>query len=1037
MKKILVAVLLLSIGSTFSFAQVNVKGKVTDDAGEPLPGVAVIIAGTTKGTITEADGTFSLSAGKPDDSLLFTCLGYSDVTISMRGETLFNVVLHSSTSFIEESVVVGYGTMRKKDFTGAVSSIKSESLENRVLMSLDDALSEGVAGLMVSSASGKPGSASTMLIRGANSLTGSNAPLIVVDGFPLFDVSTTSGAGIDAFDTGMSSMSMINPDDVASIEVLKDASATAIYGNRGANGVIIITTKKGKEQGGKVVYNSYYGAQSMNRRYDMMDFNQYAAYQAEKNTSNILFYDADNNAPRNVSGVKTRNWQDEIFRTGFVMNQSVSVSQSTKKTNFFFSGSWINNQSILVNTNWNKFTAKAAIDHYLTDHVRMGIDINYSKIWDDGVPTGGEGTSQQAGVIINALTAMPFDLTDSDTQVHFKKAGVSQSVLDAYTSNYHGNPIDIAYNTQMSKNLGRLTANGYVEWDIIDDLVLKITGGYDDYNLKDRQYYPKTTPRGWFYDGQAIVAGSQSESWINENTLTWRPTFGKHRLNVLAGISEQGVTSFFNMSETTQFEYEGLGYNDVSLGKVNKNSSNKGRTTYLSFIGRANYSYDSRYLATFTFRRDGTSAFVKNKWGNFFSGAVAWNIDEEDFMKRQSAMSTAKLRLSIGQVGNSGVPTTGSYSQLVPTFYSFGGNPAIGETPASIANEDLTWETTTEFNIGLETGFLNDRITLNADLYSKITDGLLLEVPVVNIAGFDKAWQNIGKMRNRGLELSLNATLIEAKNFKWTFNANFTTNLTQILELGQNGAPIYFSVSCLGTQNAIILQEGGRVGDIYGYETIGVYGENHFEEDGKTPKAGVAVETGAEVPGSMRFADRNGDGKITAEDRTVIGNTMPDWYGAFGTGFTWKDFNLSAQFQYSVGADIYNANYNFLAKYNANTYNQVAFYEDRWTAENRTSTMYNSMTNEQICSAFVEDGSFLRLKNLKLTYTLPRAILASTKHIDTVRAYISADNLFVLTRYSGYDPEVSTSTSALTAGFDYGVFPRPTTFTLGFNLVLR
>ena len=1047
MKRYLLAVLLLTGFAYSSFAQIRVGGIVKDEEGQAVPGAVVLVGGTSSGTVTDLDGKYDIEVASTSASLLFSCIGYEDVTERVNGRSEINVVLRTSTSFIEESVVVGYGTMSKKDLTGSVSSIKSESLQDRVLLSVDDALAGGVAGLMVSSASGKPGSSSTMLVRGANSLTGSTSPLVVVDGFPLFDI-TTQGGGIDALDTGMSSLSMVNPDDIASIEVLKDASATAIYGNRGANGVILITTKKGKEPGGKIQYNSYYGVQTMNERYDMMDFQQYAAYQAERNPSNSLFYDSKTQSARAIGDVQSRDWQDEIFRTGFIQNQSISISNSTKKTNFMISGSWLKNQSILINTDWNKITAKASVDHYFTDHIRMGLDVNYSKILDDGVPTGGEGTAQQAGVIISALTAVPFDLNDDDTQAMFRRADIPQSSLDYYTANYHGNPVDIATQTQLSKKLNRTIANAYFEADILPDLLLRVSAGYDNYSLKDRQYYPTTTPRGWFYDGQALLTSSESSSWINENTLTWTPTFGKHRLNVLAGVSEQGWTGYWDQSETTQFEYEALGYNNTSMGTVFKVSSSKSRTNYLSFMGRANYSYDGRYVATATVRRDGTSSFVKNKWGTFFSGAVAWNVDREEFIKKIPEISTLKLRLSAGQVGNSGVPTTGSYSQLSSTFYSYGNNVAVGQYPSSIANESLTWETTTEENIGLETGFFDNRLTFNVDVYNKITDGLLLEAPVVNVAGFEKAWQNIGKMSNRGVELSLNALLVDRKDFTWTVGANFSRNRTEILELGQNGAPIYLGVTCLSGQNAVILQEGGSVGDIYGYKTIGVYGLNDFEEDGITPKEGVATETGAERPGSMKFEDISGpngvpDGKITADDRTVIGNSLPDFYGAFNTALTWKRFTLSMNLQYSVGAEVYNANYNFLAKFNSNTYNQMAFFEDRWTEDNLASTQYSTMTNEQVCSAFVEDASYLRLKNIRFSYNIPAGPRLAALHIASIKTYISADNLFVLTKYSGYDPEVSSnqnsssSSSILTSGFDYGVFPRAKTFTAGIDIIFR
>lgn len=1043
MKRFVSISISLLLASTGLRAQTFISGTVTSSDAKPVAGASVVVEGSTVGVTTDTDGRYRISSRSEKDILVFSFLGYNTEKRTVGQHTRIDVVLASSDLKIDDVVVVGYGSLRKKDMTGAVSSIKSEALENRLLFSVDDALAGGVAGLMVNSSSGKPGSESTMLIRGANSLTGSTAPLVVIDGFPLFDVSTSTGGGIDGYDTGMSSLSMINPDDIASIEVLKDASATAIYGNRGSNGVILITTKKGRGEGGKIQYNTYFGLQQMNRRYDMMNFKQYAAYQVDRNPSNNnLFTDPVTLEPRTLGDIQTRDWQDEIFRTGFVQNHSLSVSHSTDKTNLFFSGSYMQNKSILIATNWQKLTAKATIDHRFTDFLRTGVDISYNRIIDDGVPTGGEGTEQVAGVITSALTALPYEF-DQTTQAYFRRAGVSQSSLDSYIDGYHGNPVNIANQTELSKRINRMMLNAYVEADILKDLTLRVTAGYDNYSLKDRQFYPTTTPRGYFYKGQGIIGSSESGSWINENTLTWRPIFDKHRLNVLVGMTEQGYTRFYDRSETTQYDYEDLGSNNAQMAKVFNAYSSKDQVRYVSLIGRVNYSYDNRYTATFTIRRDATSSFINNKWGTFLSGAFAWNVDSEKFMQNQNTVSTLKLRLSLGEVGNSNVPTSGSYSQLYTTNYSFGNIESIGQSSVSIANENLSWETTREINAGLEFGLWNDRLKIVADFYDKVTRDLLLEAPVINIVGFDKGWQNIGKMRNRGLELSVNAQLVDRKNIKWGIFANFARNKTKVLELGQGGAPILMNVTCLGGQNAVILQEGGRVGDIYGYVTEGVYGLNDFELDGYTPKSGVAVETGAERPGSMRFADLVPDGKITSDDRTVIGNTMPDFFGAFGTNLTWKNLDLSLAFQYSCGGDVYNANYNQLASFTGTSFNQMAFFADRWTADNLTSTQYSSMTSGQVCSAFVEDASFLRLRTARLGYTFPRKWFGPRSHIGMIKAYVAAENLFVLTNYSGYDPEVysrqgsGSMSNILTSGFDYGCFPRPRTFTIGFNILFQ
>ena len=1054
MKKLLLMSAFLLTAASSIFAQTTVKGVVVDQKGEPVPGLTVVVEGTNRGTSTDLDGMYSISANAKD-VLLFTAIGYEDVREKVGTRETINVTVSESTLFLEETVVIGYGSVRKKDLTGAVGSVKAESLEDRVLLSVDDALAGGVSGLMVSSASGKPGSESVMLIRGASSLTGSTSPLIVIDGFPMFDVNTSSSGGLDATDGGLSSLSMVNTDDIASIEVLKDASATAIYGNRGANGVIIITTKKGNQRGGRISYSSYYGAQQIMKKYDVMNFDQYAAFQAANNSSNGLFYDNVEEVARNLKGVPTRDWQDEIFRTGFIQNQSLSISQANEKSNFLISGSWLKNPSIIENTDWDKLTGKIAVDYNFTKNIKVGADINISSVTDRGVATGGTGTGRTAGIIIEALLAKPYDMFDPDTQAYFRRAGVKESEIQSVLNDAGRNPLTTVTDTMKEKMYVRSRANGYIEASILSNLVLKITGGYDVYTMKDRQYYPTTTGRGDFYDGEAVLGTRTSSSWINENTLTWTPVIGDHHFSVLGGVSEQGVTSYFDSSTTTQFDYEALGFNNVHLGKVFEAWSDKGRTTFLSFIARMNYNYQGKYVATLTGRRDGTSSFIKNKWGNFFSGALAWNVDSEEFMKNQSTISTLKLRMSVGQVGNSGVPTSGSYAQLNDDKYSFNEGIAIGQHTASLANEALSWETTTEENIGLELGLWNGRLSFTADVYNKITNGLLLESPLINITGYDSAWQNVGKLSNRGFEIMANALIIDKKDFKWKASGNFTLNRTKILELGSDGQPIYLTARCIGGANPVIMQVGGGIGDFYGYEVDGLYTLDDFDitelpsgDYSYTMKPGVPFETGAEKPGNLKFKDISGadgkpDGKITGFDRTVIGSTLPKFYGAFNTDFTYKRWNLYLGFQYSYGSQLFNANNLALAVYNATSSNQLAAWMDRWTPENPTSKQYTHLQNDSVvCDYFIEDSSYLRFKNARLSYTFPKSKL-SKANISLLRVYASVDNVFLLTKYSGFDPEVSTkmgsgsSSSILTSGFDYGVMPHPRTFTVGVNITFE
>ena len=1049
LKKCIALLCLMQAGLAVSAQQITVTGRVTDSSGDPIPWADVYQKGTSTGTVTDDDGSYSIKVSSSEAVLVASFIGYQDSEEVVGVRSVVNFSLQSDSEMLDNAVVIGYGTARRQDLTGSVASINPEKLDNQVIFSVDDALKGGVAGLMVSSTSGQPGAATKMLIRGASSLSGSTGPLVVVDGFPLNGVTTSSGMGMGNLDSQMSGLSMINPEDIASIEVLKDASSTAIYGNRGANGVIMITTKKGRGSSGRIQYNGYVSMQMLPKKLDMLDFKGYASMMNELNPAYQLFSDADGNLRNfDFDKIESIDWQDRLYRTGFIHNHNLSIQNATDKTNFLLSASFMQNESIIISTDWQKFTAKANVDHKFTDKFRLGVDINYSRITDDGVPTsGGEGTA--IGTVMSALTTQPFDLRDPDTQAYFRRAGLEQYQIDQFNTSNKQNPVTMANDITMLKILNRTIANAYMEYDIIDDLTLRVTGGADMYSLEDKQFYPVSTPRGYLYNSQACMANISTFGWLNENTLTWSPTFGKHKLNVMAGLTEQGSRYYYTATDASSFANETLGFNNLQMATDFNSYSNTSTTAMMSFIFRGHYSYDDRYIGTFTFRRDGTSAFVKNKWGSFYSGAIAWNAKEEEFLKHVNTVSTLRLRLSVGEVGNSSVPTSGSFAQLYNTNTAFGTDLSIGQSPITLANEDLTWEKTLEYNLGLELGLWNERLHFDLDLYHKTTRDLLLEAPVLNISGYTKAWQNIGSIRNMGAELSMSAVLIDKHDFQWTMNANMTRNVSKILHLGQNGAPIYLGITCLNGQNAVILREGGSVGELFGYRAIGLYQLDEFDavpstsdpdEMVYTLKSGIPGQ-GGEQPGSLKLYDKSGNGKIDDADREVIGNFLPDVYGAFSTTLNYKSFNLYLGFQYSIGNDLYNANYSMIGSFQGNASNQLAIWNDRWTESNQSSTQYAQIPDGLVSSAFVEDASYLRFATARLTYTLPQKVLRRTKHLESCKFYISADNIWVFTKYSGYDPEVGISQNSaaaiLSQGFDYGNFPKARTFTFGVNLSFR
>ncbi len=1052
MKNFIVSLMLWASVGTLTFAQqITITGKVTDSQGNPIPWTNIYEKGTTNGATTDDDGKYTIQVKSRESILTASFIGYQDKQIPINGKTVLDFILDPDSEILENSVVIGYGTARRQDLTGSVASINPERLENKVMFSVDDALKGGVAGLMVSATSGQPGAASKMLIRGAASLSGSTSPLIVVDGFPLGDVSTSSGMGMAGMDSQMSSLAMINTEDIASIEVLKDASSTAIYGNRGANGVIMITTKKGRGASGRIQYSGYASFQQLPRKLEMLDFKGYATMMNEKTPSYLLFSDTDGNLRNfDFSKIKAKDWQDEIYRTGFIQSHNLSLQNSNNKTNFLVSASYMQNKSIIICTNWNKLTGKVNIDHNFTDNLKIGVDLNYSRIVDDGVPTsGGNGTA--IGTIMDALISQPFDLTDTDTQTYFRRAGVPETVIESHINSNKQNPVTMANDIKMKKILSRTIANSYIQYTIIPDLVLKITGGFDNYSLEEKQYYPKSTPRGQLYQGQACMANISSFGWINENTLTWSPTFAeKHRLNIMGGLTEQGSRSYYTSTEASAFDNETLGYNNLQMAKNFTSYSSTGKASMMSFIFRTNYAYDDRYIATFTFRRDGTSAFVKNKWGSFYSGAFAWNAKQESFLENSRTISTLKFRASIGEVGNSNVPTAGSFSQLYNTNTAFGTDVSIGQSPVTLANENLSWEKTLEYNFGIEFGMWNERLHIDIDLYNKTTRDLLLEAPVLNISGYTKAWQNIGSIRNSGIELSLNTLLVDKRNFQWSFDVNMTHNKSKILKLGQSGAPIYLGISCLNDQSAVILREGGSIGELYGYRAAGIYQIDEFDASIGTTgntiytlRPGIPSQGVGEQPGSIKLADIDGSKKIDDKDREVIGNFLPVIYGAFSSTFNWKAFNLYLGFQYSIGNDMYNANYVMTASYTGDGSNQIGRWMQRWSLDNQTDDplYYSQIPTKLVSSAHVEDASFLRFSTARLTYSLPPKLLRRSKHVDMCKFYVSADNIYTFTKYSGYDPEVGISQNSASAilsqGFDYGNFPHARTFTFGVNISFK
>lgn len=1017
--------------------EVTITGKVLDATNkDPLIGANVLVEGTKTGAITDFDGVYTIAAGI-GDVLVFSYLGYEEYRINVGNTTTINAELTPGSNELSEVIVIGYGTTTKKDLTGSVASIKPENFEERPITTLEDALQGNASGLLVQSSGGQPGAAANINIRGISSLTGNTQPLIVIDGFPIFEVSTSGGGGLESFSGQISSFSFINPNDIESVEVLKDASATAIYGNRGANGVILITTKKGKIGAPMVNFSTYFGPKNVQGNVNMLSFTEFADYQNQENPQNILFTNPEDDTPYQFEeGLTSIDWQDRIYRTGAVQNYSISVQGGGDNTRYLVSGSYLQDESIIIETDFKKYDIKLSLDQNLRENLKIGTSLSYNFISNIGVPTDGrEGTAY--GAVMGALIGAPFRM-DEDTQAYFRRAGVPQNRLDSFINGYLGDPENIARNTELNKNLSRFLGNAYLDWDISKNLNLRVSAGVDMFNGKDQQFYPSSTPWGFLTQGSAVVASFLNRSWINENILTYKNEFGdNHKLDLVGGATIQESHYEFLRTENNTFSNELLGYNQLASAASYRNISDVQDLKLLGFLLRANYTFKDKFILTLSGRRDGTSRFKNEKWGNFYSGAIAYNLAEEDFMKDIEEISLFKLRLSAGETGNANVSTLGAFSQLRNTNYNFNDAEVPGQSAANLANEDLSWETTRQINAGIDLSLFSNRVSLTADYYVKSTKDLILQTPIPNVTGFDFAFQNIGEIQNSGIELSLNTVNVKTPDFEWNLGFNFTYNTSEIKKLGQGGQPIYVDVNFDNiVKDEIILQEGGKIGSIFGYVQEGIYQPEDFDASGDLLIPGRGV---GELPGDIRFRDVNGDGIVNADDRVVIGNTLPDYFGALSNTFRYKGIDLSVLLQYSIGNDVFNATRTRTEIFTGGVENQSVKYLNRWTPENTASTQYSRFNSLVPASTFVEDASFWRIRNVKLGYNLPPSVIEKLK-MNKLRFYVSAENLKVFTKYSGYDPEISTNqadsrrSSVLSSGFDYGGFPRARTITFGINL---
>ncbi|MGD9556229.1 MAG: SusC/RagA family TonB-linked outer membrane protein [Mangrovibacterium sp.] len=986
--------------------QTGITGKVTDSSGLPLPGVTVIVKGTNSGSITDNEGSYTIGSVPRDAVLVFSFVGMRVQEIPVAGKSTVNVVMEEETIGIEEVIAIGYGTMKKSDLTGSVASVSSDELAAYPSLGATQAIQGRAAGVMITSKNGEPGAAARIRIRGGTSINASSEPLYVVDGFAGGSVPPT--------------------EDIQSIEILKDASATAIYGSRGANGVVLVTTKSGKSGKTKIELNTSYSIQEIGKKLNLLNGQQFAEYINElyaNDGSSVVPYQ---NPAQYGEGT---DWQEEIFRTGALQRYQLSASGGTGNINFYTSVDYYDNKGTVINSNYKRISGLSNVDAVVSDRFKFGTKMFFERTEQDGVRTQEEsGGSTGTGAIMAALKFEPVQgIYDESGKYTLSEVG-----------DPHDNPVAIARERENGTVTDIFQGNSYVELNLWKELVFRSTFGVQIYNTRNGQYLPTTLNDGRNFGGIGSITSGKNTVLINENYLTYKKDFNEsNKLNVMGGYSYQSYRGEYWRSANQNFVTNSFSYWNLGGGSKYQNAASS-LTTWLlsSFYGRLNYTFMNRYLLTFTGRYDGSSRFgANNKWAFFPSGALAWNVKEESFLRDVSAVSHLKIRTSYGETGNTEIGSYQSLARFSPSFTIVNGNPVNAVIPTAVANDNLTWESTAQTDIGFDIGFFNERLTLTADYYYKKTEDLLYNVPLPEYSGYTTSLQNIGSLRNKGWEFAVSTVNVDRK-FKWNTDFNISFNRNKILHLA--GGDVLYSTApghMLSTDSQI-LREGEVVGAFYGWVFDGVYqqGDNFSAEPNKKP-------------GDVKYSDINGrdeegnltgtpDGKVNNDDRRIIGNPHPDFIFGFNNDFKYKNFDLNIFFQGSIGNDM--MNYTRLElDWLAGKSNATTDALNRWTPTNTDTNVprASGSNKSEVSSRRVEDGSYVRLKNVAFGYNVPERTLNRLK-LSKLRVYISAQNLLTITDYSGYDPEVSFRDSNTNVGLDYGSYPTVKSWTIGVNIGL-
>lgn len=1018
---------------------VTVTGQVSDARnGELLPGVNIIIKGTYKATVTDVLGRYTIEVEKEDATLIFSYIGMMSQEIPVAKKSKINVQMKTSAKDLNEVVVIGYGTQQRKDLTGSIGSISEKSLREVPITGIDQALQGRVSGVQVTQTSGQPGGSVNIRIRGTSSITAGNEPLYVIDGVPFYNWGTTNNngpAGILGTGVVHNALSAINPNDIVSMEVLKDAAAASIYGSRAANGVVLITTKRGKAGQARIEFDAYYGIQSVARQLGTLNSQQYAALINESRANARA--DLGNPASVPVAArpipeladpatlTNTTNWQDQIFKTAAIKNYQLSISGGNDVTQYALTAGYYNQDGIIKVSGYKRFSARLNLDQQVFKRFKIGTSMTINNATN--TINRATGTELQGGLIYGALLQTP-TIPVYDAAGHYARPNYSSGfgLID--------NPLASALEYWHPINTTRFIGSMYGEYKFMEGLTLRTSVGLDVNYLKNNIFIPTATGTPPPSVGSGFAFASQELVWLNENILSYTKNFGsQHALSFVAGATFQGANFERMISRVTNFPNDLV--TTTNGGQTDLTNSFREGWRMASFLGRVNYTFKGKYLVSAAMRTDGSSRFGSSKrFGYFPSISAGWHISDEKFLASSKVISDLKVRASYGLTGNNeiqnGVNSLAYYAYIgsvATANYAFGNSAVNGLAPNILSNAKLGWESTSQLDLGLDLSILNNRLSLVTDFYLKNTNQMLVSgTPLAYTTGFSGSTQNIGSMQNKGWEFALNSVNLPGA-LHWTTGLNLAYNKNEVVSLGRADRQIVLSSNTM-------IRAGLPVSSFYGYVTDGIFQTN---EQIKVS----AVQPFAQ-PGDVKFKDLDGNGTINDSDRTIIGNPTPKWVYSLTNTVSLKGIELTIFLQGVKGNHIYNVTRQrreaMLGQFNASLKTL-----DRWHSAEQPGdgTMPRAVaidrnSNSRFSTRWIEDGSFLRVRNISLTYNWPQKLLAPI-HIKGLRTYVSAQNPLTFTKYSGYDPEVGRSgNDPLVSGYDDANYPLQRMYMIGLNLQL-